>query len=140
MNIVIADDDPIALELLRESLLADGHTVESAENGREALALLQHGTARVLISDWEMPEMSGPELCRQLRGSGLSRYVFAILLTARTGRDSLVEGLRAGADDFLTKPINKNELLRRVKALLKSKNAKSPLEDVLNYVEMVQHG
>ncbi len=114
MNIVIADDDPIALELLRESLQADGHTVESAENGRQALAMLQHGNARVLISDWEMPEMSGPELCRQVRASGLSRYVFIILLTARTGRDSLVEGLRAGADDFLSKPFDPMELSVRL--------------------------
>lgn len=114
MNIVIADDDPIALELLRESLLADGHSVQTAENGREALALLQCGNARVLISDWEMPEMSGPELCRQLRASGFTRYVFIIMLTARTGRDDLVEGLRAGADDFLTKPFDPLELSVRL--------------------------
>ena len=114
MNIVIADDDPIALELLRESLLADGHTVECAVNGRKALALLQHGNARVLISDWEMPEMSGPELCKQTRASGLSRYVFIILLTARSGRGNLVEGLRAGADDFLTKPFDPVELSVRL--------------------------
>ena len=114
MNIVIADDDPIALELLRESLLADGHTVECAVNGRKALALLQHGSARVLISDWEMPEMSGPELCKQTRASGLSRYVFIILLTARSGRGNLVEGLRAGADDFLTKPFDPVELSVRL--------------------------
>ena len=114
MNIVIADDDPIALELLRESLLADGHTVECAVNGRKALALLQHGNARVLISDWEMPEMSGPELCKQTRASGLSRYVFIILLTARSGPGNLVEGLRAGADDFLTKPFDPVELSVRL--------------------------
>ncbi len=114
MNIVIADDDPIALELLRESLLADGHSVECAVNGREALALLQHGSSRVLISDWEMPEMSGPELCKQARASGLSRYVFIILLTARSGRGDLVEGLRAGADDFLTKPFDPVELSVRL--------------------------
>ncbi len=114
MNIVIADDDPIALELLRESLLADGHSVECAVNGREALALLQHGNARVLISDWEMPHMNGPELCKQARASGLSRYVFIILLTARSGRGDLVEGLRAGADDFLTKPFDPVELSVRL--------------------------
>jgi putative two-component system response regulator len=114
MNIVIADDDPIALELLRESLMADGHKVECAENGREALALVQHGNARVLISDWEMPEMNGPELCRNVRASGLSRYVFIIMLTGRTGRADLVEGLRAGADDFLTKPFDPVELSVRL--------------------------
>jgi putative two-component system response regulator len=114
MNIVIADDDPIAIELLRESLLADGHQVETAENGRQAYDLLEQGQARVLISDWEMPEMTGPELAFKLRASSISRYIFIILLTGRAGRADLVEGLRAGADDFLTKPFDPLELSVRL--------------------------
>ncbi len=114
MNIVIAEDDPIALELLRESLLADGHQVETAGNGEEALALIERGQARVLISDWEMPRLTGPELCRKVRAASLSRYVFIIMLTGRNGRSDLVEGLRAGADDFLTKPFDPLELSVRL--------------------------
>lgn len=112
MNIVIAEDDPIAQELLRESLLTDGHAVEAAGDGAAALALLQAGQARVLITDWEMPGMDGPELCRRVRQE-VDRYVFIVLLTGR-GRESLVEGLRAGADDFLTKPFDPLELSVRL--------------------------
>ncbi len=114
MNIVIAEDDPIALELLSESLRADGHHVETASDGVEALALIENGQARVLISDWEMPNLSGPDLCRRVRASGIARYVFIIMLTARTGHADLVEGLRAGADDFLTKPFDPVELSVRL--------------------------
>jgi putative two-component system response regulator len=114
MNILVADDDPIALELVKESLLADGHTVTTATNGREALGLLRSGHASVLISDWEMPEMTGPELCRAIRSLDLGRYMYAILLTSRANRDDLVEGLRAGADDFLTKPFDPMELSVRL--------------------------
>jgi putative two-component system response regulator len=114
MNIVIAEDDPIALELLRESLLADGHHVQTANNGEDAFSLIEQGDARVLISDWEMPRMTGPELCRRVRGSTLSRYVFIIMLTGRNAHGDLVEGLRAGADDFLTKPFDPLELSVRL--------------------------
>lgn len=114
MNIVVADDDPIALELLAESLTTDGHSVERAEDGAHALALLQNGNARVLICDWEMPKLTGPELCRHIRRHDLGRYVFAIMLTSRGGRDDLLEGMRAGADDFLTKPFDPVELSVRL--------------------------
>ena len=114
MKIVIAEDDPIALELLRESLRHDGHEVQPAENGEDALSLLENGNARVLISDWEMPGMTGPELCRRVRSRELSRYVFIMLLTGRNNREDLVEGLRAGADDFLRKPFDPLELSVRL--------------------------
>lgn len=114
MKIVIAEDDPIALELLKESLIADGHEVQTAENGKEALELIERGAARVLISDWEMPVMNGPELCRAVRASSLSRYVFIIMLTSRGAQTDLVEGLRAGADDFLVKPFDPVELSVRL--------------------------
>lgn len=114
MNILIADDDPIALELLKESLLADGHDVATAENGHDALIQLERGSARVLISDWEMPEMDGLELCRRVRAGDVGRYVFIIMLTSRGGQADLLQGLRAGADDFLTKPFDPVELSVRL--------------------------
>ncbi len=114
MNIVVVDDDPIALELLRESLLADGHEVHAADDGLKAAELLAAGRARVLISDWEMPGMSGPELCRAIRSRDMGRYVYCILLTSRGSREDLVEGLRAGADDFLIKPFDPLELSVRL--------------------------
>lgn len=114
MKVVVADDDPIALELLRESLMSDGHQVETATDGNEAAALIENGMARVLICDWEMPGKSGPELCRHLRTRDVGRYVFTIMLTSRSGHADLVEGLRAGADDFLVKPFDPVELSVRL--------------------------
>jgi putative two-component system response regulator len=114
MNIVVAEDDPIALELLRESLETDGHSVQAAGDGDEAARLLREGSARVLISDWEMPGLTGPELCRMVRETELGRYVYCILLTSRGAREDLVAGLRAGADDFLIKPFDPLELSVRL--------------------------
>lgn len=114
MNIVVADDDPIALELLRDSLLTDGHEVETASDGLRAAELLANGRSRVLICDWEMPGMNGPDLCRAVRTQDMGRYVYCIMLTSRGSQGDLVEGLRAGADDFLIKPFDPVELSVRL--------------------------
>ena len=115
MKIVIADDDQIALELLQEALTDSSHEVEAAENGITAAHMLEDGEARVLICDWEMPGLSGPELCRHVRGKDLGRYVYVIMLTSRDKKSDLIEGLTAGADDFLTKPFDPAELSIRLK-------------------------
>lgn len=116
MRILIVDDNAISLEALRVALRAAGHDVQSAENGREALDIIRGGEHRLVISDWMMPEMDGIELCRRVRSEGLQSYVYFILLTARNGIESVVEGLTAGADDFLTKPFVPDELRVRVRA------------------------
>src|SRR5581483_7653496 len=110
MRILIVDDDEIALEMLRHSLEKAGHEVESSVNGRDALAKLASGSYRIVISDWEMPEMNGVELCRQIRASDWSGYIYTILLTGRDAATSVVDGLGAGADDLITKPFNPAEL------------------------------
>src|ERR1700736_5041155 len=110
MRILIVDDDPMALEMLRHALRKAGHEVECAPNGLQALELLQRGTCRLVISDWTMPEMDGVELCRRIRASDTGGYVYVILLTARNGSADTVEGLAAGADDFISKPFNPAEL------------------------------
>jgi putative two-component system response regulator len=115
MRVLIVDDDEIALELLSEVLSESGHEVERAKNGREALEILREGLFQIVISDWEMPEMSGIELCRNIRERHLSNYVYTILVTARDGRGDVVEGLSAGADDFVTKPFEPSELSVRLK-------------------------
>ncbi len=114
MDILVVDDDPIAMELLVDALRDDGHRVQTAVDGVDALTKIESGTARVMICDWEMPRMNGPELCRHLRAHDPGRYVFTIMLTARGHHDDLVEGLRAGADDFLTKPFDPVELSVRL--------------------------
>jgi putative two-component system response regulator len=89
--------------------------VHSAANGREALAELERNPAcRLVVSDWEMPEMSGPQLCREIRAGDFPSYIYVILLTGREGTQSIVEGLSAGADDFITKPFIPAELAVRL--------------------------
>lgn len=116
MRVIVVDDDPCTVMTLAGCLEQLGHEVATAENGREAYDLLQQGDFRVVISDWEMPEMNGVELCRLVRRRHLGPYVYMALLTSRSGRDSLLEGLDAGADDFITKPVEPDELRVRLRA------------------------
>lgn len=116
MHILIVDDDDLAAEMLANALAQFGHQVASASNGREALEMMRSGLYRLVISDWEMPEMTGPELCRRIRQRYSSGYVYIILLTARRGTVNIVEGLNAGADDFISKPFEPQELCVRVRA------------------------
>lgn len=114
MRILIADDDPIALDMLHNALTRGGHQVETACNGAEAMEIVGKGTCRLVISDWTMPQMDGVELCRRIRTSDTGGYVYVILLTARHGSDDTLKGLSAGADDLIPKPFNPAELMLRV--------------------------
>ena len=116
MRVLIVDDDEIARDLLSEALIGAGYEVSAARDGREALEILRTGVFRLVISDWEMPEMNGLELCRRIRERHFSSYVYIILVTSRDGTDNVVEGLSAGADDFITKPFHPAELCVRVRA------------------------
>jgi len=115
MRILIVDDDPMALEMLRHALTRAGHEVETASNGVEAMEVLRKGICRLVISDWTMPEMDGVDLCRRIRAADSGGYVYVILLTARNSSQDTVEGLSAGADDFMPKPFNPTELMLRVR-------------------------
>ena len=117
MRILTVDDDDMALEMLNSSLEQAGHEVYSAGDGREALDVLNSKPCRLVITDWEMPEMNGPELCRAIRErQSISGYVYVILLTAHDSPERTVEGLSAGADDFIGKPFDPDELAVRVRA------------------------
>jgi len=116
MRILIVDDDDIALEMLSMALQQAGHSTESAGNGQDALRLVREGGFRMVITDWEMPRMTGLELCAAIRNEDLPGYVYVIILTAHNTPEEVVEGLSAGADDFLTKPFNPPELVVRVRA------------------------
>jgi len=111
MHAIIADDDELALEILRHIVEQMGYTVSLARNGREALELLQTSPARLVITDWEMPELDGLEFCRAVRSEDYNGYIYIIMLTAQDSPDSRIEGLHAGADAFLNKPVKPAELL-----------------------------
>ena len=115
MRILIVDDEAVSLEVLKLALVHAGHEVDCATDGREALSVLAKGEYQLIISDWEMPNLNGLGLCRAIRGRQLGSYVYIILLTARNGSASIVEGLAAGADDFISKPFDPDELMARVR-------------------------
>ncbi len=117
MRILIADDDDIALVLLEDVLGEAGHEVLTASNGAEALECIRSRDCRLVIADWEMPGLTGLDLCRAVRAADwLGSYVYMILLTGHDSRESKLAGLSAGADDFITKPFDPAELLVRVRA------------------------
>ncbi len=116
MEILIVDDDMVALEVLRGALEENGYDVTATHSGVEAMDILRAGNCQLVISDWEMPEMDGLELCRRIRSEDMGRYIYTILLSSREGSSNKVEGLTAGADDFITKPFEPAELTVRLRA------------------------
>ncbi len=115
MRVLVAEDDELQAEMLACALLEVGYDVSVARNGLKAFELLRTGDYRLLVSDWEMPGMTGVELCRAVRQRVTSSYVYVILLTSRSGAENVIEGLAAGADDFVTKPFNAQELCVRLR-------------------------
>lgn len=115
MRVLVAEDDFITAELLANALGEFGYEVSVARNGHEAFELVRTGQYRLLVSDWEMPGMSGVQLCREIRQRHSSGYIYIILLTSHAGVTSVVEGLDAGADDFLSKPFQPRELQVRLR-------------------------
>ena len=116
MNILIVDDDVVAVEMLGRALTEAGHEVYIARDGAEALEVLHNHPVRIVVSDWLMPGVDGLELCRRIRSGGSAGYVYVILLTGNNRPEDVVEGLSAGADDFISKPFNAAELLVRLNA------------------------
>jgi putative two-component system response regulator len=111
MRALIVDDDELSLELLQDMLVQLGYQVERARNGKEALTKLRQQPTHLVITDWEMPEMNGLELCRAIRQEHFDGYVYIIMLTSHDGGEQKIEGLHGGADAFLGKPLNPTELL-----------------------------
>ena len=116
LDILVTDDDPSILRLVATILESKGHQVRLASGGQEALDLLEDSCPDILISDWDMPDLSGIELAREIRNMSLPKYVYFLMTTANSSHDDIVWALNAGADDFIGKPIRRGELLARIKA------------------------
>ena len=115
MRILIAEDDDMSRELLEARLSEWGYEVIPVEDGNEAWTILQQeDTPRLAVLDWMMPGMDGTELCRKVRAKRIGPYVYIILLTAKGEQEDVIEGMQAGADDFIRKPFDKDELRVRV--------------------------
>lgn len=145
MKILIAEDDHISRRILQTILTKQGHDVTAAEDGLKALEAFQKETPEILITDWMMPDLDGLQLSRQVRELDLPGYVYIILLTALTEKQRIIEGLDAGADDYITKPYDKTELMARIRAgervirlekTLREKNA--ALSDALAQVKQLK--
>lgn len=118
-RILVADDEPDLLAVLKDILEHEGFEVLSARDGLQALELIRKAPPDIAILDLNMPRMDGFGVCRELRHDPLLSYLPLIILSATTGPDSKVEGLDAGADDFITKPVNPAELLARVRMIMR---------------------
>ena len=117
MRILIAEDDTLSRMMLEKSLERAGYEVTGVNNGVRALAALEaEDPPRLALLDWMMPEKDGVEVCRQVRGHRGKAYTYLILLSSKESKSEIVEGLEAGADDYLTKPYDDEELKARLRA------------------------
>ncbi|MCG9893338.1 MAG: response regulator transcription factor [Thermosynechococcaceae cyanobacterium MS004] len=123
-HILIVEDDPKLAHFIESDLTLDGYCVTVADNGLDGLAAARTAQPDLLILDWMLPGMSGVDLCRRLRATGMLSPI--IMLTAKDEVSDRVVGLDAGADDYLTKPFSMEELLARVRAHLRRVNPEAP--------------
>jgi two-component system chemotaxis response regulator CheY len=114
VKILVVDDDPHARRLLAVNLSFAGHTVVEAEDGEAAWALFQRERYRLIITDWLMPGMNGLQLIQKVRAAHAEGYTYLLMVTALGARPDRLTGLESGADDYLTKPFDPDELLARV--------------------------
>lgn len=137
MRILIAEDDAISRRLLEGSLLKWGHDVVAVGNGTEALAALRAPDApNIAILDWMMPELDGVQVCHALRSVPSDRILYLILLTAKGRKEDIVTGLEAGADDYLIKPFDREELRARVNAGIRIVMLELQLAERVNELEI----
>jgi class 3 adenylate cyclase len=128
-RLLVVDDTLQNVKLLRDLLSAKGYDVLTAASGAEALALIEQQRPDLVLLDVVMPGMSGYEVCRRLRENPATAMLPVVMVTALDPGDERTKGIEAGADDFLTKPINQPELLARVRSLLRIKSLHEQLED-----------
>lgn len=137
MKVLIAEDDPVSRRLLQAALVKWGYEVTVTGNGREAWGALQEPDApSLLVLDWLMPEMDGVEVCREARKSEALKSSYIILLTSRGSKEDIVQGLEAGADDYVTKPFDHGELRARVQVGSRVVQLQSALADRVEELEV----
>jgi len=134
-KILVVDDDAFNRDLLQQELTDDGHTLETAANGEEALAKAEQFLPDVILLDQMMPRMDGIEVVRRLRADNRLRAIPVIMVTGRSAQEDKVRGLEAGADDYVVKPVDTIELRARVRSMLRIKEMHDALEEARRTLE-----
>lgn len=119
IKVLVVDDESAIREMIRFALSKSGMVTQCAADGREALHRVSEDLPDILLVDWMMPNMSGPELTRRLRKNPVTAELPIIMLTAKVSEDDKVAGLNAGADDYIIKPFSPRELIARINAVLR---------------------
>jgi DNA-binding response OmpR family regulator len=138
-RILVAEDDPVSRALISARLIKWGYEVVVTNDGNEAMAVFRNPKPPLLaILDWAMPGMDGLEVCRRLRAANAMVYI--ILLTAHGARENIIEGLHAGADDYLVKPFHPGELQARILVGLRAMTSQERLASRVRALEMAASG
>ena len=138
-RLLIADDDTEGVELLEAYLAGMDYDIETAADGEETLRKVNNWRPDLILLDIMMPKISGFEVCKRLRADPATKDIGILMVTALDQPSDVERAVDAGTDDFLTKPINKAELLLRVRTILKSRLYKRELDRALAYIEGVDH-
>ena len=137
-RILIADDNVQNVELLEAYLSGVDCEIETAIDGEDTLRMVQEFHPDLLLLDIMMPRLSGFEVCKKLRADPATREILILMVTALNEPSDFERGVQAGTDDFLTKPVNKVELLCRIRSLLRVRHLKSQLDRTLAYLAEVE--
>jgi two-component system, cell cycle response regulator len=113
-TVLVVDDSPVYRKLVEQVLAQESYQLIFARNGEEAMKLYHEHAPSIVLTDWMMPDFSGPELCLRIRAEVTRPYTYVILMTSNTEKGNVVKGLAAGADDYLTKPFDSAEMLARI--------------------------
>jgi DNA-binding response OmpR family regulator len=137
-RILIADDNAQGVELLEAYLSGPDYELETAEDGEETLRKVREWQPDLILLDIMMPKISGFEVCKRIKANPATSDIVVLMITALDQESDISRAVEAGTTDFLTKPINKTELLVRVRAALKARQYKAQLDQALAYMEGVQ--
>jgi two-component system, OmpR family, alkaline phosphatase synthesis response regulator PhoP len=139
-RVLIAEDDPLSAELLETYLSDSGYELRTATDGEQTWQIVDGWRPNLILLDVMMPRISGFEVCKRLRANPATRDIAILMITALDQPSDIERAVEAGTDDFLSKPINKTELLLRVHSLLHSQQKKNELDRTLTYLESVERG
>jgi len=138
-QVLVVDDSQASRQHVEAVLRGQPYSVLFAENGRQAMDLYAQHLPQLVLTDWIMPDIAGPDLCRRIRREFHGSYTYMILLTCKTEKSSVVEGLKSGADDYLSKPFDPEELLARIAAGRRIAQMNREMEQRNRVLEQIAH-